>query len=271
VGARVLERVAHDPVHALVGVDLFLNRDLVRRAGLESSTDADVDTLGVLAKDHEVHVGARAALERTESVVEEADRPVVDVQVELESGTEQDVARVPIVGHARIAERADEDGVERSQRVVAVCRNRFTGGEIMIGAPRQMMEMDSTDRFEDLHSLGGHFLTDPVSGDHRDSMCHESDSSRVSASTRCGTVGRSANRLDPRTSASLPINEVCQYTPHGLLRTYSPAPRSNGHASVTRHGLVLVALALLRRESHYGGRTRAATPSSAAGRSGRAG
>ena len=70
-GARVLERVTHDPVHALVGVDLFLNRDLVWRAGFESSADADVDALCVLAKDDEVHVGARAALQRTEAIVEQ--------------------------------------------------------------------------------------------------------------------------------------------------------------------------------------------------------
>ena len=44
-------------------------------------------------------------------------------------------------------------------------------------------------------------------------------------STRSGTVGHSANRLDPRTSAPPPNNEVSQYTPHGLLRTYGPEPR----------------------------------------------
>ena len=44
-------------------------------------------------------------------------------------------------------------------------------------------------------------------------------------STRSGTVGHSANRLNPRTSAPPPNNEVSQYTPHGLLRTYGPEPR----------------------------------------------
>ena len=54
---RELERVPDDPIHALVGVDLFLNRDLVRRARLEAPADAGVQPLGVLAKHDEVDVG----------------------------------------------------------------------------------------------------------------------------------------------------------------------------------------------------------------------
>ena len=60
---------------------------------------------------------ASAVLQRTEPVVEQPDRPVVHVEIELEPRAEQDVARVAVVGHARIAERADEDRVERSRSV----------------------------------------------------------------------------------------------------------------------------------------------------------
>ena len=55
-GLRVLERVADDAVHALVGVDLFLDRDFVVGAGLEAAADADVHALGVLAEHDEVDV-----------------------------------------------------------------------------------------------------------------------------------------------------------------------------------------------------------------------
>jgi hypothetical protein len=127
--------MTHDAAHALVGVDLLLNGDLVRRAGLEPPPHADVKALCVLAKDDEVHVGTRAALERTESIVEQPDGPVVHIQVELKTCAEQDVARVSVVGHARIAERADEDRVERAQCVVAVRRDRFARGEIVICTP----------------------------------------------------------------------------------------------------------------------------------------
>ena len=69
-----------------------------------------------------------AALERAEPLVEQLHRPVVDVEIELEARAEQDVARVAVVGHARIAERADEDRVELPRSsVVAVRRNRDAG------------------------------------------------------------------------------------------------------------------------------------------------
>lgn len=52
---------------------------------------------------------------------------------------------------------------------------------------------------------------------------------RGHAEMRCRTVCHSANRLDPHIEASPSINEVCQYTPHGSLRTYSPAPHFQCH------------------------------------------
>ena len=64
-----------------------------------------------------------AVLQRAQPLVEQLHRAVVDVEVELEARAEQDVARVPVVGHARIAERADEDRVELiAQHRVAVRR-----------------------------------------------------------------------------------------------------------------------------------------------------
>ena len=115
--ARELEGGADDPLHALVGVDLFLDRDLVVGARLEAAADADVEPFGVLAEHDEVDVVRRAVLQRAEPLVEQPDRPVVDVEIELEARAEQDVARVAVVGHARIAERADEDGVELSRSI----------------------------------------------------------------------------------------------------------------------------------------------------------
>ena len=109
--ARELERMADDAVHALEGVDLLLHRDLVLRACLEPSADADVQPLGVLPEHDEVHVGAGPILQRAQPVVEQADGPVVDVQVELEARAQKNVARVPIVRNTGIAERADQHGV----------------------------------------------------------------------------------------------------------------------------------------------------------------
>ena len=139
---RVLEGVPDDPVHAFVGIDLFLDRDLVVRVRLEAAADADVDAFGVLAEHHEVHVVRAAALERTQPLVEQLHRTVVDVEVQLEASAEEDLARVPVVGHARIAERADQDGVELPQQVVAVRRQRLAGRDVVVGAPGQVLELE---------------------------------------------------------------------------------------------------------------------------------
>src|SRR5262245_32565727 len=142
VGMRKLKRVRDDAVHALVGVHLLLYGDFVFGAGLEPAANADVQTFGALAEHDEVHVAALAALQRAESIVEELDRPVVDVEVELEARPEEDIAGVAIVGHAWIAERADEHRIELPQQRVAVGRNRDAGLQIMIGAPGQHLELD---------------------------------------------------------------------------------------------------------------------------------
>ena len=71
---RELEGVADDAMHALVGVDLFLDRHLVVCAGLEAPADADVHALGVLAKDDEVDVFPAAVLQRAQTLVEQTHR-----------------------------------------------------------------------------------------------------------------------------------------------------------------------------------------------------
>ncbi len=123
-----------------------------------------------------------AVLERAEPLVEQLDRPVVDVEIELEARAEQDVARVAVVGHARIAERADEDRVELAQQVVAVRRHRDAGLEVVVGAPRQVLEVErrpetSTDGLEHLHRFGGDLLADAVARDDGDP--HGSPSARA--------------------------------------------------------------------------------------------
>ena len=140
---RELERMLHDPVHTLVGVQLFLNRDFVLRARLEASADADVQPFRVLAEHDEVHVRHRPALQGAEPLVEQLDGPVVDVEIELEARAEKNVAGVPVVGNARVAQRADEDGVELvPQHRVAVRWNRDAGLQEIVRAPRERLEIE---------------------------------------------------------------------------------------------------------------------------------
>ena len=174
VRACVLEGMSHDPVHALVGVDLFLNRHFVFGAGLEAAADADVRALGVLAKHDEVHIGRRLPLQRAQPLVKQCHRTMVDVEIQLEAGAQQNVAGVAVVRHARVAQRADEDRVELvAQHGIAVGRNRDAGGQIVIGAPGQRFEHDLTpehvaDRAKHFDGFGRDIHSDPVTRDDGD-------------------------------------------------------------------------------------------------------
>ena len=164
---RELERVADDAMHALVGVQLFLNRNLVLGARLEPAADAHVQALGVLPEHDEIDVARCTSLQWAQTFVEQADGTVVHVEIELEARPEQDVARVSVVGHARIAERSDEHRVELAQQIVSVGRNRDAGLQVVIGAPRQVFEIEAAaeplaDRAEHLDGLGGDLLPDAV-------------------------------------------------------------------------------------------------------------
>ena len=135
----------------------------------------DIHAFGVLAEHDEVDVLPAAILERAQAIVEQAHRPVVHIEIELEARAEKDVAGVTVVGDARIAERADEDRVELAQHLVAVGGQRLAGLQVVIGAPRQMLEIEAAaerlaDRLQDLDRFRRDVLADPVAGDDRNTI-----------------------------------------------------------------------------------------------------
>src|SRR5262249_20481461 len=103
-----------------------------------------------------------------ETVVEQADRPVVRIEVQLEADAEQDVARVTLIRHARIADSADEDGVVLvAQPRVAARWNGFAGSQIVIGSVRQSLEIEGAarrgaDGAKHLHRLRRDIAPDPI-------------------------------------------------------------------------------------------------------------
>src|SRR5664279_853659 len=102
--------MADDPLDSLARRDVLLNGDLVARPLLEIAAHADVSPLRVFPEDDKVNVLTSFAFERTELLIEELDRTVVDVEVELKTHAEQDVRGVFHVGDARIAECAEVHG-----------------------------------------------------------------------------------------------------------------------------------------------------------------
>ena len=117
---------------------------------------------------------AREALQGAEPVVEAADGPVVDVQVELEPGAQEDVRRMLHVGHARVAEGAHEDGrVVAGEVFEGAGRNGLARFQIVVGAPGEMDRLEgkrppALDRFEHLDGFFRDVHPDPVAGDDGD-------------------------------------------------------------------------------------------------------
>ena len=73
---------------------------------------------------------------------------------------------------ARIAERADEDRIERAQQIVAVGRERLVRLQVVVRAPWQVLEVEGAsellaDSVQHLHGFRRDVLPDPVAREDR--------------------------------------------------------------------------------------------------------
>src|SRR6516225_6761896 len=91
-------------------------------------------------------------------------------------------------GHARIAEGAQQDGVEiTTQLFETIGSNRSAISQVTVSAPIEISQVEShTHGFDDFYSLGHNLLTDPISGNHRNSfaLIHRDTVSQFGASAR---------------------------------------------------------------------------------------
>ena len=124
----VFKGIADDALDALARVDVFLGGDLVGSSLLEDAAGIGINALGVFAEDDEVDVFRFDPLQWAERRVKQADRAHVGIEIHLEAHAEQNFFGVDIGLDARIAEGADEDGVEiASEHGEAVRRNGGSG------------------------------------------------------------------------------------------------------------------------------------------------
>ena len=167
--ARVLgqfERVADAALDAHPGVDRTLRRDFVRRALAQHTALADVRPLRVLA-DHDEVVRLRVAGRGA------GERPLVDVEVELETHLEQQPALDHAGRHVGCADRAEQDRVVLAQLVERGVAEDLAVAEVL-APPRSKsvgVELD-TGGVDHLERLGRHLRPDPVAADHCNLMCH---------------------------------------------------------------------------------------------------
>ena len=99
-------------------------------------------------------------------------RAHVGVEVHLEAHAQQNFFGVDVGGHARIAERADEDGIEVArQHLEAVGGDGGAVDEIAVGAPVEAGELDGGARGANhFQRVGNDFLADAVSGNNCDAF-----------------------------------------------------------------------------------------------------
>ena len=129
---RVFEGRAHDPLHALVGVQALFGGHLVRRADLEAPPQSGVQPLGVFAEEGDVGGGIGIS-QRRQGRHQKLAGAEVDVEVRAETQPEQDVAGVRIVRDARVPERAEERRVVVADEPVALLvRDRDPAAQVAV-------------------------------------------------------------------------------------------------------------------------------------------
>src|SRR5437764_551754 len=96
----------------------------------------------VLAGDHAVDTPA-AATQGGEVGIEQRYGTKVDVEIEAETESQQDVPCVLVARYPRVADRAQQDGVRVvAQAVERPVWERFLGFEVVVGTVRQTLELE---------------------------------------------------------------------------------------------------------------------------------
>src|SRR5256884_5738140 len=103
---------------------------------------AEVNPVRVLAEDHEVDTAAADA-QGGEVGMEQRYGTKVDVEIEAEPESQQDVPCVLVARYPRVSDRAQQDGVRVVAQVVErPVWERFLGFEVVVGTVRQTLELE---------------------------------------------------------------------------------------------------------------------------------
>ena len=174
-GARQLEREFQDPVGALAGEDALLRNEFAVGAFEHAAADGRVFALGVLAHHVEIDVGFGAIGQRRPHTWHQLARTQVHVLVEAATDRDQQAPKGDVIGHARIADGAQQDRVRLRQQLHAVGRHHRAGLLVCLTRPIVMRQLQAEAELarghvDYLQRLGHRFLADAVAGDNRDPM-----------------------------------------------------------------------------------------------------
>ena len=170
---RQIERVAHDPLDPVPGVDRFLHGDLELGALAVEAAGARVEPLRVLADHDEVHIVLGVARhERLDARIPH-DRPQVHPLVQPEPRLQQQVALEDARLHPRVADGPEEDRVERAELFELLVGQHLAGPQVSVGAqvePDELRREPLADGVEDLQTLAHDLGAGAVARDHADAV-----------------------------------------------------------------------------------------------------
>ena len=182
----------------------------------------DVEALSVLADDNKVEVAHAAVAQRRKLRGQELDRADVGVEFQAKAQAEEDVGGVLHIGHARVAQRAQEHHVVVPAQVVErALGQRDAGGQVALRPPVEFREDELVPAGlsygpQHLECLRGHIQANPVAGNHRNPFLHWPSLAGMwgDKNSLLYQPSRAVGRIYPRPRSA-------RYTP---VRTNAPPP-----------------------------------------------
>src|SRR5258708_17285024 len=110
----ILERIAHDPLNALVGKDRRLDRHFILCPLMDASSNTCILSLGILTNADDVNILGMLSGQWTAHSWEQAQRPEIDILVERLANRQYQAPQRNVVRNPRIAYGAKQDAVEAS-------------------------------------------------------------------------------------------------------------------------------------------------------------
>ena len=147
VTLAIFEGVADDALDTFASVDVFLSCDLVRCSLLEDAAGIGVNAFSVFAEHDEIDILGLDTFQRTQRRIQQAHGAHVRIQIHFEAHAEQDFFGMNVGLDPRIAEGADQDGVEVArQHGEAVGGNGDAVAQVAVGAPVEVGQLNVSAR-----------------------------------------------------------------------------------------------------------------------------
>ena len=188
-----LECITNNAVTTAAREDGLLDGKFVFRAGIEPPADIGVLAFIIFAHHAEIDLAGSKILYRGLDARKQAHRPDVCVLLELAANRNQQAPQRDVIGHARVAYRAQKNRIEGPELFESVFRHHASGFQIALATP---VELFPGERKTEAARRGlGHanafrhyFLANAIAGNGGDFVASRSGSGHPAA------VRQSANR-----------------------------------------------------------------------------